>query len=128
MSETLTLATNETEVIYGLQDGITITEKASGEVKKIMESNKIPAEYGLRIGVKGGGCSGLSYSLGFDAAPRDDDKVLTIGSVTMFVDKKSLFYLLGTELDFSDGLTGRGFVFNNPTATKTCGCGSSFSA
>lgn len=111
-----------------LNSEITLTEKAASEVRKIMEANKIPETYGLRVGVKGGGCSGLSYSLGFDSEGRENDKVLNIDGVRMFVDPKSLFYLSGTQLDFTDGLNGRGFVFNNPNATKTCGCGSSFGA
>ena len=111
-----------------LSNEITLTEKARSEVKKIIEANKIPETYGLRVGVKGGGCSGLSYSLGFDSEARDNDKMLEIDGVRIFVDPKSLFYLSGTQLDFTDGLNGRGFVFNNPNATKTCGCGSSFGA
>lgn len=105
---------------------IGLTEKAAAEVKKIMEQNNIPETYGLRVGVKGGGCSGLSYTLGFDADKREGDKEIAIDDIRIFVDNKSLFYLMGTEIDFTDGLTGRGFVFNNPQATKSCGCGSSF--
>jgi iron-sulfur cluster assembly protein len=105
---------------------ITITDKASSEVKRIMSENKMVESFGLRVGVKGGGCSGMSYSLGFDSAPLDGDSVIEIKGVKLFVDGKSLFYLSGTELDFSDGLNGKGFVFNNPNATKTCGCGNSF--
>ncbi len=111
-----------------LENEITLTEKASSEVRKIMEANKIPETYGLRVGVKGGGCSGLSYSLGFDAEQRESDKLIVKEGIRIFVDPKSLFYLSGTQLDFTDGLNGRGFVFNNPNATKTCGCGSSFGA
>jgi iron-sulfur cluster assembly protein len=107
---------------------ITITEKAVKEIQTIMADNSIPETYGLRIGVKGGGCSGLTYSLGFDAEIRDTDLVLDISGVKLVVDAKSAFYLTGTELDYSSGLQGRGFVFNNPNAVKTCGCGSSFSA
>jgi len=109
-----------------IQEDIIVTEKAAGEIKKIMADNKIPETYGLRVGVKGGGCSGLSYTLGFDAEPRENDKTLMSNGIKIFIDPKSLFYLSGTQLDFSDGLMGRGFVFHNPNATKTCGCGSSF--
>lgn len=91
-----------------------------------MQENNIPEEFGLRVGVKGGGCSGLSYSLGFDSSPKEGDKVLESDGIKLFVDGKSLFYLAGTELDFSDGLNGKGFVFSNPNAVKTCGCGNSF--
>ncbi|MGE5430684.1 MAG: HesB/IscA family protein [Syntrophomonadaceae bacterium] len=107
---------------------IKVTLKAVNQIKQVMQENSIPDDYGLRVGVKGGGCSGLSYSLGFDSAPRESDKVIESNGVKLFVDGKSLFYLMGTELDFSDGLNGRGFVFNNPNAVKTCGCGNSFSA
>jgi iron-sulfur cluster assembly protein len=107
-------------------DEVKVTLKAIGEIKKIKAQNSIPDEYGLRVGVKGGGCSGLSYTLGFDAESRENDKILQMEDLKIFVDKKSLFYLMGVELDFSDGLNGRGFTFNNPNATKTCGCGSSF--
>jgi iron-sulfur cluster assembly protein len=107
-------------------DDIKITARAVGEISKIKEQNTIPETYGLRVGVKGGGCSGLSYTLGFDAESRENDKILDLQGLQIFVDKKSLFYLMGVELDFTDGLNGRGFTFNNPNATKTCGCGSSF--
>lgn len=110
------------------QTEIKVTPKAAEQIKKIMSENNIPAEYGLRIGVKGGGCSGLSYSMGFDTSSNDGDKVVEADGIKLFVDGKSLFYLTGTELDFSDGLNGRGFVFNNPNAVKSCGCGNSFSA
>lgn len=109
-----------------LESEIKISDKAVNEVRRIKEENKIPASYGLRVGVKGGGCSGLSYSLGFDAEPKEGDSVIEYNEVKLFIDGKSLFYLTGTELDFSDGLNGKGFVFNNPNAAKTCGCGSSF--
>lgn len=109
-----------------VQSEIKITEKASREIRKIMEENKIPHGYGLRVGVKGGGCSGLTYSLGFDGDTRDGDTIIDSDGVKLFIDGKSLFYLSGTELDFSDGLNGKGFVFNNPNAAKTCGCGESF--
>lgn len=107
---------------------IKISEKAAKEIRRIMDENKVPDQYGLRVGVKGGGCSGLTYSLGFDADSREGDTIINQEGIKLFVDGKSLFYLMGTELDFSDGLNGKGFVFNNPNAVKTCGCGESFSA
>jgi iron-sulfur cluster assembly protein len=109
-----------------INDEIILSEKARSEITKIMAANNIPETYGLRVGVKGGGCSGLSYSLGFDKEAREGDKLVEIDGVRIFVDPKSLFYLSGTQLDYTDGLNGKGFVFNNPNATKSCGCGSSF--
>lgn len=106
---------------------IKITERAAKEINKIKTENNIPDTYGLRVGVKGGGCSGLTYTLGFDTDAKEGDSVVEQNGIKLFVDGKSLFYLSGTELDFTDGLNGRGFVFNNPNATKTCGCGESFS-
>ncbi len=105
---------------------ISLTETARQEIKKIMSENSVPETYGLRVGVKGGGCSGLTYTLGFDAESKEGDTILELKNVKLFVDGKSLFYLTGTELDFSSGLNGKGFLFNNPNATKTCGCGDSF--
>ena len=107
---------------------IKITEKAAKEIRRIMNENKVPENYGLRVGVKGGGCSGLTYTLGFDAEANEGDTIIEQETVKLYVDGKSLFYLSGTVLDFSDGLNGKGFLFNNPNATKTCGCGESFSA
>lgn len=109
-----------------MNEEISLTEKAARQVMKVKSENNIPESHGLRLGVKGGGCSGLTYVLGFDEKVKENDKVMNIHGVTVFVDPKSLFYLSGTVLDFSDGLNGKGFVFNNPQATKTCGCGSSF--
>lgn len=109
-----------------IEQEIKITEKAAKEIKRIMDENKIPDTIGLRVGVKGGGCSGLTYTLGFDGEQKESDTIIESHGIKLFVDGKSLFYLLGTELDFSDGLNGRGFVFNNPNAKKTCGCGESF--
>jgi iron-sulfur cluster assembly protein len=105
---------------------INLSDKAVKEISTIRQENSIPDEYRLRIGVKGGGCSGLSYSLGFDGDVRENDELLEIKGVQLVIDAKSLYYLDGTELDYSDGLSGKGFVFNNPNAVRTCGCGSSF--
>jgi iron-sulfur cluster assembly protein len=110
----------------GVKEEITLTPKAISEVKKIILENEIPDNFGLRVGVKGGGCSGLSYTLGFDGEQRDGDSILDMDGVKIFVDWKSILYLRGTTIDYSDGLTGKGFVFNNPSAKRTCGCGSSF--
>jgi iron-sulfur cluster assembly protein len=106
---------------------IAITEKALVEVKNIMQEKNVPAEYGLRIGVQGGGCSGMSYLLGFDKA-KDSDEIYNLDGLNLIMDKKHAMYVLGMEVDFQDGLNARGFVFNNPQAKSTCGCGSSFSA
>jgi iron-sulfur cluster assembly protein len=105
---------------------ISLTDKAIDEIKRIMSENQVPDSYGLRVGVKGGGCSGFTYTLGFDAEAKEGDTIIEDNDVKLFVDGKSLFYLAGTELNFSDGLNGKGFVFNNPNASKTCGCGDSF--
>ncbi len=107
---------------------INLTSKAAAEVKKIMQQQNPGQTLALRIGVKGGGCSGLSYVLDFEREPRPDDHVYESNGVKIFLDPKSALYLKGTELDFSDGLNGTGFTFRNPNAQRTCGCGSSFSA
>ncbi|GJQ62759.1 MAG: iron-sulfur-binding protein [Melioribacteraceae bacterium] len=109
-----------------VQSDITVTDKAAEQIKKIMDENNIDSNFGLRIGVKGGGCSGMTYKLGFDGEAKTSDTIIEDKGVKLLVDGKSLFYLMGTELDFSDGLNGKGFIFNNPNASKTCGCGESF--
>ncbi|MDP1677395.1 MAG: iron-sulfur cluster insertion protein ErpA [Bacteroidota bacterium] len=108
------------------EEDIILTERAIAEVHAIKEKNNIPENHNLRLGVKGGGCSGLSYVLAFDDQVKEKDMILEKNGVKITVDQKSMFYLSGTTLDFTDGLNGRGFVFNNPQAAKTCGCGSSF--
>jgi len=113
------------ETSYDIQE-IKITGKAVDQVKRLKNENDIPENCGLRIGIKGGGCSGFSYTLGFDETTKEGDKIIEHDGLRLFVDGKSLFYLTGTELDFSDGLNGKGFIFNNPNAVKTCGCGQSF--
>ncbi len=106
-----------------------LTETAAREIKKVMTEQKMPETAALRIGVAGGGCSGFEYQLGFDENVNEEtDSVREMHGVRVAVDKKSSLYLDGTEIDFHEGLDKRGFVFNNPNATKSCGCGSSFSA
>lgn len=105
----------------------TITEKAATQLRKLMsEDPKVTSEHFLRVGVKGGGCSGLSYDLGFDNKEEDGDNLFISSEIKCVIDKKSFLYLFGTELDFTDGLNGKGFHFNNPNASRTCGCGESF--
>ena len=108
---------------------IEMTEKAVKEIRRIMENDPASKDGTLRVMVVGGGCSGMSYKLGFDDKPvAPADKIFEKDGVKVAVDPKSYLYLAGTTLDFTDGLTGTGFVFNNPNAKRTCGCGSSFSA
>ena len=106
---------------------ISLTPKAIAEVKIIMQDKNVPADYGLRIGVQGGGCSGMSYLLGFDRK-KENDETYELDGVELIMDKKHGMYVMGMEVDFQDGLNARGFTFNNPQAKSTCGCGSSFSA
>ncbi len=105
---------------------ITVSESAKSKLESLMaESNIQPGSY-LRVGVEGGGCSGLSYKMDFDAQMKDGDQLFEDKGVKILVDKKSFLYLIGTELEYSGGLNGKGFAFNNPNATRTCGCGESF--
>jgi len=109
--------------------GIEVTERAVKRIRNAMAKEGIsPAEGGLRLGVLGGGCSGLSYSIRFDTQPRERDRVFTYGDVRVFVDPKSFLYLNGMILDYEETLMRQGFNFINPHSTKSCGCGSSFSA
>ena len=105
---------------------VTLSEKAALEVKRIIEEQGTPEGVVLRVGVQGGGCSGFAYSLNFDTATSDRDRVTEIHGVKLAVEKKFDPYLDGTVIDFYDGLEKRGFVFNNPNVVKSCGCGSSF--
>ena len=108
---------------------VQLTEIAAQEIKRVMDEQKMPAGVALRIAVGGGGCSGFEYKLGFDEnVDEESDVVREIHGVRVAVDKKSSLYLDGTEIDYHSGIEKRGFVFNNPNATKTCGCGSSFQA
>lgn len=106
---------------------IALTERAIAEVKIIMKDKNVPEDYGLRIGVQGGGCSGMSYLLGFDKK-KEADEQYEVDGLPLIMDKKHAMYVMGMEVDFQDGLNARGFVFNNPQAKSTCGCGTSFSA
>lgn len=105
----------------------TITERATEQLKRLMnEDTKVTSEHFLRVGVKGGGCSGLSYELAFDNLEQDGDNIFETNGIKVRIDKKSFLYLFGTELNFSDGLNGKGFEFINPNASRTCSCGESF--
>lgn len=106
---------------------ITLTTGALNQLRSIMEDQGVPADYGLRVGVKGGGCSGFSYILGFDER-KEKDQVFAIEGINVYIERSHAMYLLGMEIDWHEGLNNRGFVFNNPNATDTCGCGESFSA
>lgn len=105
---------------------IKVTESAKNQAARLMEESGKPNSF-IRVGVQGGGCSGLMYELDFDDKEKEGDKVFEDNGVRIVVDKKSFLYLVGTTLDFSGGLNGKGFVFQNPNADRTCGCGESFS-
>ena len=107
---------------------IKVSETAKKKVVELMQDDGFnPTEDFVRVGVKSGGCSGLSYDLKFDKENQEGDKVFQDNGVKILVDKKSFLYLIGTTLEYSGGLNGTGFVFNNPNANRTCGCGESFS-
>ena len=105
---------------------ISLSERAVTEVKRIVEEQNLPDGTGLRVGVKGGGCSGFSYTLGFDDNHNPTDQMSEVDGVQIMCDPKSFLYLNGTVVDFEDNLMGRGFKFTNPNASKSCGCGESF--
>lgn len=105
---------------------ITITERAKNKALELMQKENRPTNTFIRVSVEGGGCSGLTYKLSFDDQLKENDKVFESNGIKIVVDKKSFLYLVGTELDYTDGLNGKGFVFNNPNASRTCGCGESF--
>ena len=106
---------------------ITVSDKAKEKVLKLKQDAGLDDTYRLRASVTGGGCSGLSYNLDFDDEVKPMDQEFEDKGIKVVVDMKSFLYLSGTELDFSDGLNGKGFYFNNPNASRTCGCGDSFS-
>jgi len=105
---------------------LNITEKAKNQLLRLREADGYGTSHNLRVSVKGGGCSGLMYDLSFDDQTVETDEIFEDEGFKILVDKKSLLYLLGTTLDFSDGLNGKGFQFVNPNASRTCGCGESF--
>ncbi|MFP5042662.1 HesB/IscA family protein [Parasediminibacterium sp. JCM 36343] len=109
-------------------NAIYVSDKAKAKVVKLMEDAGVAGDssYFLRVGVVGGGCSGLSYKLDFDNETKPMDQVFEDNGVKVVTDLKSFLYLVNTELDFSDGLNGKGFHFNNPNASRSCGCGDSF--
>ena len=106
---------------------IILTQGAVNQLITILTEQNIPAQYGLRVGVKGGGCSGFSYVMGFDE-PKEGDDTFEINGIKVFMQKSQAIYLLGMEIDFVEGLNNRGFSFTNPNAKESCGCGTSFSA
>lgn len=106
---------------------VTITNIAKEKLAELKVKEGHSENHILRVSVKGGGCSGLMYDLGFDDEIKENDQVIEDNGIKFLVDKKSVLYLAGTTLDFSDGLNGKGFEFGNPNATRTCGCGESFS-
>ena len=104
---------------------IKISDSARDRLLQIMSKEEDEKKY-VRVGVESGGCSGLSYKLDFDLQKLEDDELINDNKIQLLVNKKSFLYLVGTTLEFSDGLNGKGFVFNNPNASRTCGCGESF--
>ena len=106
---------------------ISITDRAAAEVRRIVTEQSLPNGTALRVGVKGGGCSGFSYTLGFDDIIGEIDQVFELHGIKVVCDPKSFLYLNGTQVDFEESLMGRGFKFGNPNAAKSCGCGESFS-
>ena len=106
---------------------ITVSENAKEHAINLIREENRPADSFIRVGVEGGGCSGLSYKLEFDNQLKDGDQMFEDKGIKIVVDKKSFLYLVGTELEYTGGLNGKGFVFNNPNANRTCGCGESFS-
>lgn len=105
---------------------VTLTEGAKKEIRKLISQQELSEEYGLRLGVEGGGCAGMNYILGFDQK-KEGDQEYFIDGIKVFMHKAHGLYLVGMEVDFQDGLNARGFTFSNPNANSTCGCGTSFS-
>ncbi|MFT7587800.1 MAG: iron-sulfur cluster assembly protein [Limisphaerales bacterium] len=114
-------------ILTEIQSPVVLTEGAISEIRKLIIEKEVPQDCFLRIGVKGGGCSGMSYILGFDRL-KDNDQQFKYEELTVLMDPAHGMYLIGMEIDYVAGLNNRGFTFNNPNAEETCGCGSSFSA
>jgi iron-sulfur cluster assembly accessory protein len=127
MSEELHEGTSHDDGVQTGVPGVNLTARAVEAVRKMHQKEGLGAEHGLRIAVVGGGCSGFQYSMNFDTK-KDGDGVTQLDGVNVLVDEASLPYIAGTTLDYVEGLHNAGFRFDNPRATRTCGCGSSFSA
>lgn len=112
--------------MLAIEDAIHVTDKAKERLKNLMHESGYDENYFLRVSVVGGGCSGLSYKMDFDKETKPGDQVFEDNGVKVVTDLKSFLYLVNTVLDFSDGLNGKGFHFNNPNASRTCACGESF--
>ena len=112
--------------IVNLTAPVTLTDGAKKEIIKLIQQQELGDDYGLRLGVEGGGCAGMNYVLGFDQQ-KDGDQEYYIDGIRVFMHKAHGLYLAGMEVDFKDGLNARGFTFSNPNASSTCGCGTSFS-
>lgn len=106
---------------------ITISDTANHRIERLWEQDNLNADYFIRVSVTSGGCSGLTYNMDFDKELKDGDEIFEDRGKKIVVDPRSLLYLIGTELDFSEGLDGKGFYFRNPNAARTCSCGESFS-
>jgi iron-sulfur cluster assembly protein len=136
MENTVTISSNALQsdpqpaasVVPSAESGLQVTPNAVKRIRVILAKEGISlTEGGLRLGVKGGGCSGLSYSVGFDGQPRDRDNIFAFDDVRVFIDPKSFVYLKGMTLDYEETLMRQGFNFLNPNSSRSCGCGSSFS-
>ena len=131
MSEPQTETPSPSETAPAIEDpamvgALTLTEIAAAKVREIRDAEDIEASYGLRVKVMGGGCAGFQYDLYFDE-PADGDNVFDVAGIKLFCDQMSFMYLMGTTIDYVEGLQGAGFKFQNPNTTGSCGCGSSFS-
>ena len=129
MSNSVSIGSPNTAAPKAPAQGVQVTAKAIARIRAALEKEGIsPAEGGLRLGVMGGGCSGLSYSVKFDTQPRERDRIFEFEGVRVFIDPKSFLYLNGMTVDYEETLMRQGFKFINPNSTRSCGCGTSFSA